>query len=71
LRIVNQIGEIAIPEPRKARTDQSLCSFCPESVEMGRVGEYIYAEEFEQDCFTNAVPCGDCFWCMGLFHCLQ
>ena len=38
---------------------------------MGRVGEYIYAEEFEQDCFTNAVPCGDCFWCMGLFHCLQ
>ncbi len=33
--------------------------------------EYIYAEEFEQDCFTNAVPCGDCFWCMGLFNCLQ
>ncbi len=33
--------------------------------------EYIYAEEFEQDCFTNQVPCGDCFWCMGLFNCLQ
>jgi len=33
--------------------------------------EYIYAEEFEQDCFTNTVPCGDCFWCMGLFRCLQ
>lgn len=33
--------------------------------------EYIYAEDFEQDCFANNVPCGDCFWCMGLFHCLQ
>lgn len=33
--------------------------------------EYLYAEEFEQDCFTNTVPCGDCFWCMGLFQCLQ
>jgi len=33
--------------------------------------EYIYCEEFEQDCFTNTVPCGDCFWCMGLFQCLS
>lgn len=33
--------------------------------------EYIYCEEFEQDCYTNTVPCGDCFWCMGLFNCLQ
>jgi putative metalloenzyme radical SAM/SPASM domain maturase len=33
--------------------------------------EYLYAEEFEQDCYTNTVPCGDCFWCMGLFQCLQ
>ncbi|MBI1920499.1 MAG: radical SAM/SPASM domain-containing protein [Geobacter sp.] len=33
--------------------------------------EYVYAEEFEQDCFANKVPCGDCFWCMGLFRCLQ
>ncbi len=33
--------------------------------------EYIYAEEFEQDCYTNTIPCGDCFWCMGLFNCLQ
>ncbi len=33
--------------------------------------EYIYAEEFEQDCYTNTVPCGDCFWCMGLFQCLS
>lgn len=33
--------------------------------------EYLYAEEFEQDCYTNEIPCGDCFWCMGLFNCLQ
>jgi len=33
--------------------------------------EYLYAEEFEQDCYTNKIPCGDCFWCMGLFNCLQ
>jgi putative metalloenzyme radical SAM/SPASM domain maturase len=33
--------------------------------------EYIYCEEFEQDCYANTVPCGDCFWCMGLFQCLS
>jgi len=33
--------------------------------------EYIYAENFEQDCFANTVACGDCLWCMGLFRCLQ
>jgi putative metalloenzyme radical SAM/SPASM domain maturase len=33
--------------------------------------EYIYCEEFEQDCYTNTVPCGDCFWCLGLFQCLS
>ena len=33
--------------------------------------ENIYNENFEQDCFANKVPCGDCFWCMGLFRCLQ
>jgi putative metalloenzyme radical SAM/SPASM domain maturase len=33
--------------------------------------EYIYCEEFEQDCYTTTVPCGDCFWCMGLFQCLS
>jgi MoaA/NifB/PqqE/SkfB family radical SAM enzyme len=33
--------------------------------------EYIYTEEFEQDCYTNTVPCGDCFWCMGLFQCMS
>jgi putative metalloenzyme radical SAM/SPASM domain maturase len=33
--------------------------------------EYLYCEEFEQDCYTNTVPCGDCFWCMGLFNCMS
>ncbi|NMC72913.1 MAG: radical SAM/SPASM family putative metalloenzyme maturase [Geobacteraceae bacterium] len=33
--------------------------------------EYLYNEEFTHDCFVNRVPCGDCFWCMGLFNCLQ
>jgi putative metalloenzyme radical SAM/SPASM domain maturase len=32
---------------------------------------YLLAKEFEQDCFTNTIPCGDCFWCMELFQCLQ
>ncbi len=33
--------------------------------------QYLLAEEFEQDCYANTVPCGDCFWCMGMFNCLQ
>jgi MoaA/NifB/PqqE/SkfB family radical SAM enzyme len=33
--------------------------------------QYLVAEEFEQDCYGNTVPCGDCFWCMGMFNCLQ
>jgi len=33
--------------------------------------EYLYCEEFEQDCYTGTVPCGDCFWCMGLFNCMS
>lgn len=32
--------------------------------------QYLKSEEFEQDCYGNTVPCGDCFWCMGLFNCL-
>jgi MoaA/NifB/PqqE/SkfB family radical SAM enzyme len=32
--------------------------------------QYLTAEEFEQDCYGNTVPCGDCFWCMGMFQCL-
>jgi putative metalloenzyme radical SAM/SPASM domain maturase len=32
--------------------------------------DYIDAETFEQDCYTNMIPCGDCQWCLGLFQCL-
>jgi putative metalloenzyme radical SAM/SPASM domain maturase len=27
--------------------------------------------DFSNDCQSSTVPCGDCFWCMGLFNCLQ
>jgi putative metalloenzyme radical SAM/SPASM domain maturase len=33
--------------------------------------QYLIAEEFEQDCYGNSVPCGDCFWCMGMFNCMR
>lgn len=33
--------------------------------------EYTYNENFEQDCYAGTVACGDCFWNMGLFRCLQ
>ena len=33
--------------------------------------DYIAAEEFEKDCYNTAVPCGDCFWGLGIFNCLQ
>ena len=32
--------------------------------------DYARDEDFEQDCYTNQVPCGACLWCTGLFHCL-
>lgn len=33
--------------------------------------DYIYSETFEQDCYTNSIPCCDCQWCLGLFQCLK
>ena len=33
--------------------------------------DLITEGEFETDCYTLTVPCGDCLWCSGLFHCLQ
>ena len=33
--------------------------------------DYIYSEIFEQDCYTNTIPCCDCQWCLGLFNCLR
>lgn len=32
---------------------------------------FIDNPDFRNDCHTNTVPCGDCFWCMGMFNCLQ
>ncbi len=33
--------------------------------------DYVQAEDFEQDCYIESVPCGACLWCTGLFHCLR
>jgi putative metalloenzyme radical SAM/SPASM domain maturase len=33
--------------------------------------DFILGPEFENDCSAATVPCGDCFWCMGMFNCLQ
>jgi putative metalloenzyme radical SAM/SPASM domain maturase len=33
--------------------------------------DYLQGEEFEQDCYVNREPCGNCLWCMGLFNCLR
>lgn len=32
---------------------------------------FIDTREFVHDCSSVTVPCGDCLWCMGMFHCLQ
>jgi len=33
--------------------------------------DFLSAEVFEQDCYSTTVPCGDCFWGLGIFNCLQ
>ncbi|MBI5444788.1 MAG: radical SAM/SPASM family putative metalloenzyme maturase [Deltaproteobacteria bacterium] len=47
--------------------DYPFCSDC----NLAKCCDYVKAEEFEQDCFINAEPCGDCLWCKGVFQCLQ
>lgn len=42
-------------------TDCNLAACC----------DYVMAEEFEQDCAGNTIPCGDCLWCKGIFRCLS
>jgi putative metalloenzyme radical SAM/SPASM domain maturase len=49
------------------RYDYPFCSDC----NLSKCCDYVLAEEFEQDCYINAEPCGDCLWCKGVFHCLQ
>lgn len=33
--------------------------------------DHLTAEVFEKDCFDTSVPCGDCFWGLGIYNCLQ
>jgi len=49
------------------RYDYPFCSDC----NLSKCCDYVLAEEFEQDCFVNAEPCGDCLWCKGVFQCLR
>lgn len=49
------------------RYDYPFCSDC----NLAKCCDYVQAEEFEQDCFLNAEPCGDCLWCKGVFQCLR
>ncbi len=49
------------------RYDYPFCSDC----NLSKCCDYVLAEEFEQDCFTNTEPCGDCLWCKGVFQCLR
>jgi putative metalloenzyme radical SAM/SPASM domain maturase len=49
------------------RYDYPFCSDC----NLGKCCDYVRAPEFEQDCYLNAEPCGDCLWCKGVFQCLQ
>jgi putative metalloenzyme radical SAM/SPASM domain maturase len=46
--------------------DYPLCSNCNLAP-----CDYIDTSEFEQDCYTNDIPCCDCQWCLGVFQCLQ
>jgi len=50
-----------------AAYDYPFCSDC----NLGKCCDYVQAEEFEQDCYINHEPCGDCLWCKGVFNCLQ
>ncbi len=46
--------------------DYPLCSNCSLAP-----CDYIEVEMFEQDCYTNTIPCCDCQWCLGVFQCMQ
>lgn len=49
-----------------SKYDYPLCSNCSLAP-----CDYIYSENFEQDCYTNTIPCCDCQWCLGIFQCLR
>lgn len=46
--------------------DYPLCSSCNLAP-----CDYVDSRIFEQDCYTNAIPCCDCQWCLGVFQCMQ
>lgn len=48
------------------RYDFSYCSNCNVAP-----CDSLTNEEFTNDCYLSPVPCGDCFWCMSMFNCLQ
>lgn len=33
--------------------------------------DHLTADQFERDCYLTTVPCGDCFWGLGIFNCLR
>ena len=47
--------------------DYPFCSDC----NLAKCCDYVLAEEFQQDCYINSEPCGDCLWCKGVFQCLR
>ena len=56
----------SFPGGKPATYDYPFCTNCTLAP-----CDYIDSKTFEQDCFTNTIPCGDCQWCLGLFQCLQ
>jgi len=65
LQIWNSI-DFASFRSEVVRYDYPFCSNC-----ILRPCDLIRSENFESDCHTTTVPCGDCPWCLGLLRCLQ
>lgn len=63
---VNSIPAKAPWKPNNERHQLKNIESISESEPLPR--EYIYCEEFEQDCRANTVPRRDCFCRMGLFQ---
>lgn len=55
------IGTVRLQPKEGHGSDCNLAKCC----------DYVQAEEYEQDCYINAEPCGDCLRCQGVFQCLR
>lgn len=33
--------------------------------------DHLTTEQFDRDCYLTSVPCGDCFWGLGIFNCMK